>query len=193
MRGENVLRETTLHSTTRLIPACAGKTTQSRLGGEEHRAHPRMRGENEQKKHSISAPVGSSPHARGKPGISIASVPGVGLIPACAGKTVRMGSLARDAGAHPRMRGENIHSQRRWQPRFGSSPHARGKLTDFTKGFFGPGLIPACAGKTEPKDVLKDLLTGSSPHARGKLPSGASFNLPAGLIPACAGKTRGYL
>ena len=87
-----------------------------------------MRGENEQKKHSISAPVGSSPHARGKH------------------------SFAEALAATLR-------------------------------------LIPACAGKTEPKDVLKDLLTGSSPHARGKrLGGGLRFSLQ-GLIPACAGKT----
>ena len=75
----------------------------------------------------------------------------VGLIPACAGKTSGGVMGVRPLRAHPRVCGENgikpkLHGQCR-----GSSPRVRGKLMVEAREPLLPGLIPACAGKTEAK------------------------------------------
>ena len=107
------------------------------------------------------------------------------------------------------MRGEHES----WRiPRFaagGSSPHARGApaRADLVLGL--SGIIPACAGSTEPpwsqprhcRDhprmrgehypaARADLvLGGSSPHARGARLCIAPRARQFGIIPACAGST----
>ena len=91
----------------RLIPACAGKTTRPPPTRLPPTAHPRMRGENITLPRRITAPGGSSPHARGKLGFLVGIVFIVGLIPACAGKTGLADCVWTDPPAHPRMRGEN--------------------------------------------------------------------------------------
>ena len=91
----------------RLIPACAGKTKFESLLDDIAKAHPRMRGENKLIGTSETALLGSSPHARGKRRTSIVGTIPVGLIPACAGKTVDLDIPSCSAKAHPRMRGEN--------------------------------------------------------------------------------------
>ena len=72
----------------RLIPACAGKTISSLGFIVCFPAHPRVCGEN-----STSGPKsidagGSSPRVRGKHNRCCSEGGGVGLIPACAGKTL---------------------------------------------------------------------------------------------------------
>ena len=93
--------------------------------------------------------------------------------------------------------------------REGSSPRVRGKLTRFTADDAGPGLIPACAGKTggiryrlcaywaHPRVCGENGsayfgasgVPGSSPRVRGKLVGRMTVEARGGLIPACAGKT----
>ena len=91
----------------RLIPACAGKTAcrLSRLS--RTWAHPRVCGENQRPISPLIWIVGSSPRVRGKhpdnPGRNVV----VGLIPACAGKTVDFRATATGPRAHPRVCGEN--------------------------------------------------------------------------------------
>ena len=107
------------------------------------------------------------------------------------------------------MCGENFFNECLCFLGLGSSPRVRGKLKDRLVFFPVSGLIPACAGKTAPRqspstmfwahprvcgdNVLKivdgNAYAGSSPRVRGK----QLFPLPRlfrhGLIPACAGKT----
>ena len=91
----------------------------------------------------------------------------------------------------------------------GSSPRVRGKLFWLHRDVIGPGLIPACAGKTLPVRAAKTkarahprvcgensadhsknaMLAGSSPRVRGKHAYLNSYRVVHGLIPACAGKT----
>ena len=91
----------------------------------------------------------------------------------------------------------------------GSSPRVRGKRRGGDDGAHGPGLIPACAGKTAAmvssaaasmahprvcgENVLKSSLrrasVGSSPRVRGKHSRAARAFFELRLIPACAGKT----
>ena len=199
--------------TTRLIPACAGKTWRLARTAGYWEAHPRVCGEND-----VGAPhrrgrVGSSPRVRGKPILRKTRPLRLGLIPACAGKTSTRWSLDDIDTAHPRVCGENHRGRRQDRHPRGSSPRVRGKLDPRTGATTVSGLIPACAGKTprstttscpaaahprvcgENKDEEQAALPtpGSSPRVRGKLCDvilGPSYG---GLIPACAGKTMGHV
>ena len=131
-----------------IIPACAGSTTPRRTLIKGGRDHPRMRGEHLTPRASASLLAGSSPHARGALGTIDAATRKSGIIPACAGSTVRL--VVANAGRrdHPRMRGE--HSRRITPPSLyqGSSPHARGALAKRLAVHAVKGIIPACAGST---------------------------------------------
>ena len=70
-----------------LIPAHAGKTTDSMASTPPPGAHPRSRGENAPSARLSAGAGGSSPLTRGKPPHACADAPDAGLIPAHAGKT----------------------------------------------------------------------------------------------------------
>ena len=168
-----------------------------------------MRGENNSPKDFYYAPIGSSPHARGKLQFNKRLNQTLRLIPACAGKTTAATSPSGGGSAHPRMRGENFFGDEFRFNESGSSPHARGKPSSRLIGFPPCGLIPACAGKTgyrrtrgrpcgahprmrgenTHRQKLVRIIRGSSPHARGKPERGGDSTAAWGLIPACAGKT----
>ena len=132
-----------------------------------------------------------------------------GLIPAHAGKTREWSRRLGHLGAHPRSRGENMMQVKGDNGITGSSPLTRGKPGCGVSVRFGPGLIPAHAGKTNgthaptaqhrahPRsrgengfaDSRERGFEGSSPLTRGKLGSWRSHCKRIGLIPAHAGKT----
>ena len=134
----------------------------------------------------------------------------VRLIPACAGKTFIAPNMHRDAGAHPRVCGENRRPGTLPTLAAGSSPRVRGKPGRGQRGESPCRLIPACAGKTLsislvrtgsrahprvcgenlPSTIGTNYENGSSPRVRGKLGWRPGWQLSWGLIPACAGKTR---
>ena len=92
-----------------------------------------MRGEHSPQQAAHPYELGSSPHARGtliyhdKKGFML------GIIPACAGNTIRFQHSPADARDHPRMRGEHSETSARKLLRQGSSPHARGTLNVITQ------------------------------------------------------------
>ena len=154
---------------------------------------------------------GSSPLTRGKPRRARGPRSGTGLIPAHAGKTYRGPAGNRRCRAHPRSRGENARMTRDFAAQWGSSPLTRGKRRPVTRGTARSGLIPAHAGKTQPRahqshggrahprsrgenlrlaEEGMDVL-GSSPLTRGKPLAARETVQLAGLIPAHAGKTGG--
>ena len=90
-----------------LIPAHAGKTSTRRTRTSERAAHPRSRGENAVIDTLIADRAGSSPLTRGKPNQRPLRCRASGLIPAHAGKTLRIWGVSQLTGAHPRSRGEN--------------------------------------------------------------------------------------
>ena len=173
---------------TGLIPAHAGKTYLKR--GETPRpwAHPRSRGENHPAPLGPRTPVGSSPLTRGKLYPDRWQRRRRRLIPAHAGKTMRLSKWLFSSGAHPRSRGENRPSATPEHPSPGSSPLTRGKHAFAEQRPGGKGLIPAHAGKTLADRELRrtpgahprsrgenqfgnlylDSITGSSPLTRGK-------------------------
>ena len=193
----------------RLIPAHAGKTTNSHLPMSSPAAHPRSRGENPASP-SPSTPVkGSSPLTRGKRNQELIKATGAGLIPAHAGKTGLARRRPARARAHPRSRGENHRGHFAPPPGAGSSPLTRGKRETGRSDVSLIRLIPAHAGKTlrsarlsspgwaHPRSrgensmvtVTRAGSRGSSPLTRGKRLCGSDDRLDLGLIPAHAGKT----
>ena len=193
-----------------LIPACAGKTKQDYQPTQYTPAHPRVCGENHAGMVRAAWELGSSPRVRGKLVCWRVSRVLAGLIPACAGKTVRLCAAWRLAWAHPRVCGENAVCELHFVKFSGSSPRVRGKLPTPSERQADNRLIPACAGKTigryqpslpgraHPRVCGENFEAtrrevaekGSSPRVRGKLKTYLGDLINVGLIPACAGKTR---
>ena len=158
---------------------------------------------------SATSPQGSSPHVRGTLGHRVDRVPQLGIIPACAGNTIRFCGFRLCFRDHPRMCGEHMKTHDAEGYQAGSSPHVRGTLYDVRPWLARLGIIPACAGNTfvafefegryrdhprmcgehrlMPAEVTAS--TGSSPHVRGtRLVAWCDARL-VGIIPACAGNT----
>ena len=154
--------------------------------------------------------IGSSPHVRGTRVSCSCGSRVRGIIPACAGNTLRYSRMTWSLWDHPRMCGEHIDPLNPNTSNWGSSPHVRG-----TRPFAGRpdarrGIIPACAGNTEASDRrivhVRDhprmcgehisvackthAGAGSSPHVRGTLAHYSASVPENGIIPACAGNTR---
>ena len=193
----------------RLIPARAGKTPSPRQCPATSSAHPRAGGENSRTRLAISRPPGSSPRVRGKLIIRWQPKRAARLIPARAGKTTPSPPATCAVTAHPRACGENWTRASIIHPPKGSSPRVRGKPGRACPPGEGPGLIPACAGKTcqvstrrrtgraHPRVCGENLVLrvhaapgrGSSPRVRGKRPRVLRGSHTLRLIPARAGKT----
>ena len=173
----------------RLIPAHAGKTPRSRGAAARTWAHPRSRGENQERTAPMPGPLGSSPLTQGKRCMILPTGRPVRLIPTHAGKTAGSFPEWSPFGAHPRSRGENASAVSAAYPASGSSPLTRGKRG--VRGVCDPWtrLIPAHAGKTQRVGMCAFTSAGSSPLTRGKHFSALSVLLVRGLIPAHAGKT----
>ena len=148
---------------------------------------PRVGGENLGLRFGLRHSRGSSPHGRGKPGLScpstlvVGSSPhgrgkrvecgdepcGRGLIPAWTGKTSRASTWPTAGASHPRVDGENLMRWRVSGPATGLSPRGRGK-PDFIVTYVWPyRLIPARAGKT-PKQRNRCILGRAHPRMGGE-------------------------
>ena len=133
----------------------------------------------------------------------------LGLIPAHAGKTIRLRAELSTSWAHPRSRGENVGVKSISLSLRGSSPLTRGKPVSGGVPEKAVRLIPAHAGKTAEQTTHApplgahprsrgenplsprgcELLVGSSPLTRGKPPPPPARKNTPRLIPAHAGKT----
>ena len=133
----------------RLIPAHAGKTAAPPPPISTRTAHPRSRGENAIPCISSCTICGSSPLTRGKLEAHSEWRAAPGLIPAHAGKTLRVLESAANRTAHPRSRGENLKCGCLGVAVLGSSPLTRGKPEASGRHSMPIGLIPAHAGKTQ--------------------------------------------
>ena len=150
-----------------LIPACAGKTSESVFRSALRSAHPRVCGENFTEDTSCLEILGSSPRVRGKPVQRSSKSARCRLIPACAGKTVNGKTWKRKTEAHPRVCGENPAPAPVGMSSLGSSPRVRGKRQSTRENTVLWGLIPACAGKT-PISCFLMLLSGAHPRVCGE-------------------------
>ena len=150
-----------------LIPARAGKTIKTPTVTKLCRAHPRVCGENYDKVKAEFFAEGSSPRVRGKQPAGRQPPPGLGLIPACAGKTWNHSQIRCMTRAHPRVCGENIETFGGAATLSGSSPRVRGKLNYGNVRTFVAGLIPACEGKTLGKLAISPR-NGAHPRVCGE-------------------------
>ena len=107
-----------------------------------------MCGENLLPKHERNIFAGSPPRVRGKPTSIKPITGGIGITPACAGKTMSTPYTLSGARDHPRVCGENIFSNDEGKLPEGSPPRVRGKQSAENDKLELVGITPACAGKT---------------------------------------------
>ena len=192
-----------------IIPACAGNTPREGCIPSGRRDHPRVCGEHLRAKLHDLRDLGSSPRVRGTHAGYSLGFTDTGIIPACAGNTIRISGrvfLGRD---HPRVCGEHAITQPPSRRLWGSSPRVRGTLVPADSRFRRTGIIPACAGNTPPcrtsfrlgrdhprvcgehvgMNSTAKASVGSSPRVRGTLFRHTSLGRDVGIIPACAGNT----
>ncbi len=152
---------------------------------------------------------GPSPRARGAvTGRSLARG-AHGTIPACAGSSHRSKPGAWSTRDHPRVHGEQAPPPRHQQHRHGSSPRARGAVSEAYRTDFECRTIPACAGSSPaahlqhrfPEDhprvrgeqhstpQVPGPSPGPSPRARGAGDRPVRRSPVGGTIPACAGSS----
>ena len=105
-RGRQYQREIA-EPTTRITPACAGKTAPALLSRMIDRDHPRMRGEDVPGGIILKETEGSPPHARGRHARTRLTKGDMRITPACAGKTNPVFDDHKRHADHPRMRGED--------------------------------------------------------------------------------------
>ena len=134
-----------------LIPAHAGKIWEQWEDEVAGEAHPRSRGENVTPSRRRTTRSGSSPLTRGKSRRALPTASCTGLIPAHAGKMVTSLSGTMTWPAHPRSRGENSAVGSSVYSISGSSPLTRGKCRPYGEPLGIVRLIPAHAGKIEPR------------------------------------------
>ena len=135
-------------STSRNIPAYAGKTRVSIPAKGGNAEHPRVCGENQHVNLNLGAGSGTSPRMRGKLLVGHLVDEKPRNIPAYAGKTL---SINRSIGApqeHPRVCGENSVANNGSAGRCGTSPRMRGKRRHGSQTRHRQRNIPAYAGKT---------------------------------------------
>ena len=112
-----------------IIPACAGSTRKSRASLVVPRDHPRMCGEHRVGLECVFLEEGSSPHVRGALRLFRFPLDLTGIIPACAGSTIRLAGRSMCSRDHPRMCGEHALNEMKIPREVGSSPHVRGAQT----------------------------------------------------------------
>ena len=152
-----------------LIPACAGQTRSAVGCGEYSWAHPRVCRADWAEFQPTRADTGSSPRVQGRRHDCYLRVFSRGLIPSCAGQTVKAG--IKGAGAA------------------GSSPRVQGRPPVDAEYQVDSGLIPACAGQTS---SVRSSAAGKWAHprvCRADVVGARSVGAGGGLIPACAGQT----
>ena len=173
----------------RIIPAYAGSTPTSLQCFFDWWDHPRIRGEHALDVVCGPSVVGSSPHTRGALEVFVGALRHHGIIPAYAGSTVSRGlsgSIRRD---HPRIRGEHMNDDVRFNVDGGSSPHTRGARTTNAPYHRRGRIIPAYAGSTT-YCTCRGRARTDHPRIRGEH---FSFRIGPGLFPGSSPHTRGAL
>ena len=193
----------------RFIPARAGNTRAREARGRHPAVHPRSRGEHGTGGCESRACCGSSPLARGTPGLALAGAHHGRFIPARAGNTSPTGRSIPPSTVHPRSRGEHGWRSMPCRRDHGSSPLARGTPDRSAPQRARARFIPARAGNTASTAPMPSAATvhprsrgehrdgspfltrhaGSSPLARGTPPVVGRGGLVVRFIPARAGNT----
>ena len=156
--------------TTRITPACAGRSRYRTSRSARCSDHPRVRGEKSEAVPRRAKRVGSPPRARGEVFLTLKVEKHQRITPACAGRSPREPQQDFRQKDHPRVRGEKTpaappHAARPDHPRvrgeksqrtssgffvMGSPPRARGEVAAVNGAQHGKGITPACAGRSHP-------------------------------------------
>ena len=192
-----------------IIPARAGFTRRPPPPARARADHPRSRGVYMIPRVASPGSAGSSPLARGLPDGGGGRADGRGIIPARAGFTRRRHGGGRGRPDHPRSRGVYKLAGYLRNPKYGSSPLARGLRRRWWQSWCSFRIIPARAGFTDhrrpPDRGRRDhprsrgvywrpgappgRAPGSSPLARGLPLELALLGVDDRIIPARAGFT----
>ena len=131
----------------RITPAHAGKSTLVNSTTKPQRDHPRLCGEKAAYFRAECVPRGSPPRVRGKAVQFHHRHNGVGITPACAGKSHVLPRPAQVQWDHPRVCGEKKKAEEMGATTKGSPPRMRGKENRVLGGILHVRITPACAGK----------------------------------------------
>ena len=189
MRGKRRARGRPRHH-TRIIPAHAGQTYQTRPGQRHPQDHPRACGANAALDVAWVDPAGSSPRMRGKLGGSACPCRSDRIIPAHAGQTSLTPLPCLRAPDHPRACGANAADTAPTMLPTGSSPRMRGKHKDFVKISTTVRIIPAHAGQTR-RSRFNGVFNSDHPRACGANLTAYIIHGPdVGSSPRMRGKPR---
>ena len=193
----------------RFIPARAGNTHKRGLSFPYKPVHPRACGEHGVPELRLGGTSGSSPRVRGTHYNPPFHVVLPRFIPARAGNTKGRPYLEQAPTVHPRACGEHSVNAIGVQYEDGSSPRVRGTLMALICHALARRFIPARAGNTWLRWLLRPIRSvhpracgehyrslaranfrvGSSPRVRGTLPLSGPRQLSRRFIPARAGNT----
>ena len=140
-------------------------------------------------------------------------IPGLGITPAYAGKSRARKAAAAVRRDHPRVCGEKLDELAAAQIHTGSPPRVQGKGWPGNRNHPGPGITPACAGKSifgplggvlgqdhprvcgEKCEWFRDGVNaiGSPPRVRGKECLTDEVEVVQRITPAYAGKRFGSI
>ena len=176
-------------TSSRNIPAYAGKTAHHSAGWECRAEHPRVCGENRIFNTESQFENGTSPRMRGK----LCGVPPpetkMRNIPAYAGKTPASVPAKHTPAEHPRVCGENDQPRARFRKESGTSPRMRGKRNPHAIPRLRMPEHPRVCGENGHEHLLGVNEGGTSPRMRGKRHHNPLPLPPQRNIPAYAGKT----
>ena len=130
-----------------ITPAYAGKRIKLRKRHSICGDHPRVCGEKKKAEEMGATTKGSPPRMRGKAAVLAQRLPGLGITPACAGKSIPAGQDTAEPRDHPRLCGEKIPVCVAVACTWGLPPRMRGKDSVIGEVVRGVGITPACAGK----------------------------------------------
>ena len=135
---------------------------------------------------------GSSPRARGAPGLGVGAGTRAGIIPACAGSTQGRKPCLHLSWDHPRVRGEHSMPRLTASSEKGIIPACAGSTEDRLHQWHRRGDHPRVRGEHTRRSSHDTSRSGSSPRARGAPLRRLSLLAARGIIPACAGSTWWY-
>ena len=150
--------------------------------------HPRVCGEKDKAAEKAQHLRGSPPRVRGKDTLGQIVHTGVGITPACAGKSLWSPLLLILAEDHPRVCGEKHPSTAIRQRNTGSPPRVRGKVRVQAPVQEHRGITPRLCGEKNDWQRIKEAYTGSPPRMRGKDHFDVKGQFRCGITPAYAGK-----
>ena len=137
------------YPSSRITPACAGKSPSEHTSKSGMRDHPRVCGEKTLLDNRRFLHRGSPPRVRGKAVLGSFLQMVLGITPACAGKRYCYGLSQVVNGDHPRVCGEKQRTLAVQDEPQGSPPRVRGKAHCIDRILIVLGITPACAGKSD--------------------------------------------